>query len=590
MTLRLLIVLLLVSFQVEGVGPFYFSGSGTDGAVGDMAHPWSAARAGASSTNGNEIIGLDGICNGSVSHMVMAKGPAYLHALNPLKCIITSSANSDPAGIGIEFDTSTHSTGIIIHGFKIQDCGSDGISASGSIQCTFEDNWITNVAMFTDPHDGINSSTGSQNTIQRNHIEHVHTMSNAHNGTGHGIYLGYGTNIVRGNVVHDNSGYGIHYFSGFAGEKLWDNETDDNLTWNNWYGLALWAAVDFNGTNPGTNNVIGNTFLDGVDSKWGYGYYTNNIILAGGQSSSPINNDATHPAVLREDYNLGTNTVGSGAHDVVSIFANIAWNSPVNGRWWLTASSTARNAAKSTVFAPVDFFGNAQGSVSDIGFNQYNAVYAADARALYPTPSAGALYWAQLAPDPVITVQPTNKTVYATQSAEFDVSATGTAPIGYFWHTNGVLAGTNGPTLILTGCLVAWSGMSVSVTVSNSVSSLNSSGVTLIVLPDPVITLQPTNTTVPCGIAATFYSTFSHQTAISYQWQRNGMNIGPNSDTMTTAATTAADIGTIWTVTGTDSAGSITSNPATLNVTGCSPVSQIAQVTTLKVNNAHVGP
>jgi len=45
------------------------------------------------------------------------------------------------------------------------------------------------------------------------------------------------------------------------------------------------------------------------------------------------------------------------------------------------------------VAGPVDFFGNAQSSVTDIGAFQYSALYAADTRTLDPSAVTGAPYW-----------------------------------------------------------------------------------------------------------------------------------------------------------------------------------------------------
>src|SRR6266567_3090961 len=83
----------------------------------------------------------------------------------------------------------------------------------------------------------------------------------------------------------------------------------------------------------------------------------------------------------------------------------------------------------------------------------------------------------------------------------------------------------------------------------------------------PSITTQPVNTTVTVGQTAKFTVTATGTTPLSYQWTKDGVNItGATSASYTTPATTAADDGSHFAATVTNSAGSVTSNNATLTV------------------------
>lgn len=83
----------------------------------------------------------------------------------------------------------------------------------------------------------------------------------------------------------------------------------------------------------------------------------------------------------------------------------------------------------------------------------------------------------------------------------------------------------------------------------------------------PVITSQPANQFVAAGQMATFSVTAKGQSPLAYQWSKNSTAIsGATSSTYTTPPTIAADGGSTFQVTVSNSGGSVTSNSATLTV------------------------
>lgn len=81
------------------------------------------------------------------------------------------------------------------------------------------------------------------------------------------------------------------------------------------------------------------------------------------------------------------------------------------------------------------------------------------------------------------------------------------------------------------------------------------------------IAVQPYNMTVAAGQPVTFTVTGAGSPTLTYQWQRNGSNIsGATRASYTIPATAAADNGAVFTVTVSNSLGSVTSNSATLTV------------------------
>src|SRR5437899_6493880 len=83
----------------------------------------------------------------------------------------------------------------------------------------------------------------------------------------------------------------------------------------------------------------------------------------------------------------------------------------------------------------------------------------------------------------------------------------------------------------------------------------------------PSITTQPTNRTVTAGQTATLSVSATGTAPLSYQWQKNGMAIsGATSNVYTTPPATSSDNGAQFTVVISNTAGSLTSDAATLTV------------------------
>ncbi|HET6331400.1 MAG TPA: PKD domain-containing protein, partial [Holophagaceae bacterium] len=103
----------------------------------------------------------------------------------------------------------------------------------------------------------------------------------------------------------------------------------------------------------------------------------------------------------------------------------------------------------------------------------------------------------------------------------------------------------------------------------------------------PSITTQPASTTVNAGATATFSVGASGTAPLSYQWQKNGANIGgATSASYTTPATTSTDNGATFSATVSNAAGSATSNNATLTVV--SPANTVTASITTPASNVTI--
>lgn len=190
--------------------------------------------------------------------------------------------------------------------------------------------------------------------------------------------------------------------------------------------------------------------------------------------------------------------------------------------------------------------------------------------------SAAASLTVNAAAAPAITQQPQSQTVQAGQSAIFTV-AVSNGPCHSFWYINGAgYYGSVGSTISYTipNTTLAMNGWTVSVNLYSCGSTGANAGYSQTAkltvnsaTGAPSIDAQPANQTVTAGQTATFTVAATGTAPLSYQWQKNGAAIsGATSASYTTPATSTSDSGTAFKVVVTNSAGSATSNSATLTV------------------------
>ncbi|HTL53629.1 MAG TPA: DNRLRE domain-containing protein, partial [Planctomycetota bacterium] len=190
---------------------------------------------------------------------------------------------------------------------------------------------------------------------------------------------------------------------------------------------------------------------------------------------------------------------------------------------------------------------------------------ASQSKVVFSVPSGGAA-------GPVITTQPSNQTVIAPATATFTVVASGPG-LTYQWKKGGApITGATSASYTTPATTTADSGSQFTVDVTNAGGTVTSNVATLTVntAGAPVITSQPANQSVTEPATATFSVTATGAT--SYQWKRNGVDIGgATSASYTTGATSVgADNGVLFTVAVTNANGTVLSNTATLTVTAAS--------------------
>jgi hypothetical protein len=141
----------------------------------------------------------------------------------------------------------------------------------------------------------------------------------------------------------------------------------------------------------------------------------------------------------------------------------------------------------------------------------------------------------------------------------------------YQWQENGTdIAGATNPFYITPPTTPADNGSLFSVRVTNNGGSILSRDALLTVVPDnvpPTIVTQPANKSVKAGLRAKFSVTANGSIPLSYQWHKNGTDIpGATKASYTTPPTTSGDNGSLFSVTVSNSLGSVLSANAVLTV------------------------
>jgi hypothetical protein len=280
----------------------------------------------------------------------------------------------------------------------------------------------------------------------------------------------------------------------------------------------------------------------------------------GNASSNPatltVNPAGTAPTITAEPANQ---TVNAGQTATFSVVAT--GTAPLNYQWQKNGVSIA-GATSASYTTPVT-------TTADSG-SPFQVVVSNSVGSAQSNPATLTVNAAAVAP--TITTQPVNQTVTAGQTATFAVVAAGSAPLNYQWQKNGAsIAGATSASYTTPATTTAESGATFLVVVSNSGGSAQSNPATLTVNAAsvaPTITTQPANQAVTTGQTATFSVAATGTAPLSYQWQKNAVNIsGATSSSYTTPATALSDDGATFKVVVSNARGSVTSNAATLSVT-----------------------
>jgi pectate lyase len=239
--------------------------------------------------------------------------------------------------------------------------------------------------------------------------------------------------------------------------------------------------------------------------------------------------------------------------------------SPLSYQWYYNTNTILTNATSSTLTLTNVQLADS-GGYTVVVTNSYGSVTSAVAQLTVNVPVA-----------PSITTQPQDQTsILPGATATFSVAASGSDPLNYQWYynTNTLLANATDSILTITNVQPGNAG-SYSVTVSNLAGGVISSNAFLTVNTNPVAPVfisQPASLVVVTGSTVSVTAAAAGTAPIGYQWNRNGTPIpGATASTLTLTNVQTANSGT-YTLTASNSVGSVTSNPAQLTVTTTAPI------------------
>lgn len=163
-----------------------------------------------------------------------------------------------------------------------------------------------------------------------------------------------------------------------------------------------------------------------------------------------------------------------------------------------------------------------------------------------------------ITPVTAITTQPVSQSGCSGTNITFNVTAVG-GNLSYQWRKGVTPVGTNSPGFTINGVTGADAGTYTVEVTGTCGSTVTSNAATLSVVNSASISQQPTNQQVCLGGPLTLSVIGNGGNNTTYQWRRNGSNVGTSSPTYSVPAATANDLGT-YDVVITGSCGTVTSD------------------------------
>ena len=282
---------------------------------------------------------------------------------------------------------------------------------------------------------------------------------------------------------------------------------------------------------------------------------------------------SVNEAVVVPQFTVQPASIAAMVGGTVSFSAMVSGSGPLTYQW-LKDGAPLTGATSPTLTLPI---------VTEASVGSYRLVATNPAGSVQS--SAATLTLSTVQATPTVSVVPMSQTVQPNAMVTLTAVVAGTGPLTYQWTRNGfAIPGATASVLVMNG-VDETAGGAYRVIVHNDLGSVHSHLAHVIVTPavGPTILVQPLGQSVVQGASVTLSVEATGPGPLTYQWHRSGVSLpGANAAQLVLTGVQLSDAGD-YTVTVSNSSGSVVSAGATLAVTQgvASAITNVSVVTNL---------